>query len=255
MPEKERMRLDKALARMGIGTRSELKRMAREGRITVNGEVVRDSGTAVWPERDVIEVDGERVRYREHVYIMLNKPRGVVSATEDRRERTVLDLIAPELKAFRPFPAGRLDKDVEGLLLITSDGELAHGLLSPRRHVPKTYRAEVDGPAPVGEEDIRLFQRGVELDDGYVTMPAELKVLHAEAADNGFRSSVELTICEGKYHQVKRMFEAVGKKVVRLKRIRMGPLALDPALPAGGYRELSDEETALLKEIAKGGKS
>lgn len=250
----EVMRLDKALSHIGIGTRSELKKMARQGRIAVNGITVRDSGVPVRPEQDHIEVDGRAVRYRKHLYIMLNKPPGFVSATEDRRERTVLELLDPELLAFRPFPAGRLDKDTEGLLLLTSDGGLAHGLTSPRRQVPKTYWAEVEGPAPVGEADKEQFAAGVRLDDGYVTMPASLTVHGAESRGGTiFRSTVELTICEGKFHQVKRMFKSVGKQVVYLKRTRIGPLALDPALPLGGYRELTEDELAMLKNFNQGG--
>ena len=240
-------RLDKVLSHVGVASRSELKRMARQGRITVNGVPVRDSAAAVVPEQDRIEVDGVPVRYREHVYVMLHKPPGVVSATEDTRDRTVLDLLDDALKAFEPFPVGRLDKDTEGLLLLTSDGQLAHGLLSPKKHVPKTYCAEVVGSV-VDDDDIAAFRQGVRLDDGYVTMPAELAVLRVAAEQDGESvSSVELTICEGKFHQVKRMFASRNKKVVYLKRIRMGPLELDPELPIGHYRELTDAEVQLLR--------
>lgn len=240
-------RLDKVLGHVGVASRSELKRMARQGRITVNGVPVKDSGAAVAPETDRIEVDGVPVRYREHVYIMLHKPQGVVSATEDTRDRTVMDLLDAAFLAFKPFPVGRLDKDTEGLLLLTSDGQLAHSLLSPKKHVPKTYRAEVLGS--VDGDDVAAFRQGVQLDDGYVTMPAELEVLQVAAANPGGEavSSVELTICEGKFHQVKRMFASRNKKVVYLKRIRMGPLELDPELPIGRYRELDEAELQLLK--------
>jgi 16S rRNA pseudouridine516 synthase len=233
-------RLDKVLVHMGIGTRKEIRKLAKAGRIKVNGSVSDDPGLHVLPEEDKITVDGETIDYREHIYLLMNKPQGVISATEDRNEEVVTDLLEPEHRVFEPFPVGRLDKDTEGLLLLTSDGKLSHQLLSPKKHVPKTYYAEVDGL--VTEEDAIAFKNGVTLDDGYETMPGELTILSA-----GPRSEVELTIYEGKYHQVKRMFEAVGKKVVFLKRIAMGTLSLDPDLEPGEYRELTPEELASLK--------
>lgn len=235
-----KQRLDKILSHMGCGTRSELKRAARSGLIEVNGNVVKDSGLQVDPFRDDIRFDGVPVVYREFVYLMLNKPPGVISATEDARERTVLDLLDEAFRHFDPFPVGRLDKDTEGLLLLTNDGKLAHNLLSPRKHVPKTYYAEVEGL--VDEEDAAAFRRGVLLADGYETMPADLRIREPGDPEAGRRSRIELTIHEGKFHQVKRMFEAVGKKVVYLKRLSMGPLRLDPGLALGQYRELHEEE-------------
>jgi 16S rRNA pseudouridine516 synthase len=231
---------------MGFGTRSELKKLAKSGEIEVNGKTVKDSGIQVDPASDKITVQGEEVRYREFVYLMLHKPPGVVSATEDTRDRTVLDLLAPEYRSFEPFPVGRLDKDTEGLLLLTNDGKLAHNLLSPRKHVPKTYYARIAGD--VGENDIRAFAAGVTLDDGYVTLPAQLRILTKtdEAADG--MAEIELTITEGKFHQVKRMFEAVGKRVTYLKRLSMGPLKLDPSLPPGEARELTETELQALRE-------
>ncbi|PRZ12809.1 ribosomal small subunit pseudouridine synthase A [Laceyella sediminis] len=233
-------RLDKVLVHMGVGTRKEIRKLTKAGRIKVNGSAVNDPSVHVMPETDDITVDGITIDYREHIYLMMNKPQGVISATEDRNEEVVTDLLEQEHRVFEPFPVGRLDKDTEGLLLLTSDGKLSHQLLSPKKHVPKTYYAEVDGV--VTEEDALAFKNGVTLDDGYVTMPSELTIL-----SSGPRSEVELTIYEGKYHQVKRMFEAVGKKVVFLKRIAMGPLTLDPDLEPGEYRELTPEELALLK--------
>ena len=182
--------------------------------------------------------DGEKVVFREVIYVMLNKPQGVISATEDSRDRTVIDLLDPNDRVLQPFPVGRLDKDTEGLLLLTNDGKLAHDLLSPRKHVPKVYEANVLGD--VGSEDIRVFAAGVELDDGYVTMPAQLLIHGHEEVEEGLLSRITLTIHEGKFHQVKRMFEAVGKKVVYLRRITMGPLQLDPDLRLGDYRLLTD---------------
>lgn len=239
------LRLDKVLTHMGYGSRSDIKKYVKQGLITVNGIRAKDSGMHVQPESDVILLEGEQIVYREFIYVMLHKPPGVVSATEDRRDRTVLDLLAPELLAFEPFPVGRLDKDTEGLLLLTNDGKLAHELLSPKRHVPKTYTALVSGD--VGEEDMRQFAKGVTLDDGYVTLPGELTVLDKEQQGEEVLSRIELTIHEGKFHQVKRMFESVGKKVLYLKRNRMGNLSLDPSLKLGEYRELTNDELGLLK--------
>jgi len=215
------LRIDRILSHLGLATRSEAKKLARAGQIRVNGEVIRDSGAKVNPETDVLEVRGERVLYRQHIYLMMNKPAGFVSATEDLRERTVLDLL-------------------------TNDGQLAHRLLSPRKHVPKLYYAEIDGL--VDQRDVERFRQGVELDDGYVTMPAVLTILEAAPTDRGGRSRIEVQLHEGKYHQVKRMFAAVGKRVVYLKRVAMGGLKLDPALAPGRYRELTETELATLTE-------
>ncbi|BFT70577.1 pseudouridine synthase [Paenibacillus sp. P36] len=242
---KQTQRLDKILAHVGIGSRSELKRLAKEGAIYVNGAKIKDSGMQVNPDKDIIQVNGETVRYREFVYLMMNKPQGVVSATEDNRDRTVVDLLDAAYAPFEVFPVGRLDKDTEGFLLLTNDGKLAHNLLSPRKHVPKTYFAKVEWE--VTEEDIEAFSYGVTLDDGYETLPGILKILSVGNEASGVLSEIELTIMEGKFHQVKRMFQAVGKKVAYLKRISMGPLALDPNLALGQVRELTDEELTALR--------
>jgi len=247
------MRLDKLLAHAGHGTRSEIKRAVRLGRVEVNGVPVKDPGMAVDPDADRISWDGVPVRYREYVYFMLNKPPGVISATEDRRERTVTDLLKDADRARDPFPVGRLDKDTEGLLLLTNDGRLAHELLSPRKAVDKVYEAVVAGA--VGEADVRAFAAGVTLDDGYRTLPAGLVVREVRDAENGPLSQVTVTIREGKFHQVKRMFEAVGKRVLRLRRIAMGPLRLDPALRPGEYRELTEEEMQALAVLSAGARS
>ncbi|OPH57213.1 16S rRNA pseudouridine(516) synthase [Paenibacillus ferrarius] len=242
---KQTQRLDKILAHVGIGTRSELKRLAKEGAIYVNGVKVKDSGMQVNPETDVIKVNGEAVLYREFVYLMMNKPQGVVSATEDNRDRTVVDLLDDVYAPFEVFPVGRLDKDTEGFLLLTNDGKLAHNLLSPRKHVPKTYFAKVEWE--VTESDREAFSQGVTLDDGYETLPGILKILKSGNESNGEFSEIELTIMEGKFHQVKRMFQAVGKRVSYLKRISMGPLVLDPNLELGQARELTKEELLALQ--------
>ncbi|WP_124727385.1 pseudouridine synthase [Staphylospora marina] len=241
----KRQRLDKMLAHIGFGTRKEIKKLIKEGRVTVNHEVAGDPGMHVTPGADRVEVNGELVIYREHIYLLMNKPEGVISATEDRYQETVIDLLEPEHRVFDPFPVGRLDKDTEGLLILTSDGKLAHQLLSPKKHVPKVYEATVAGR--VTEEDAEHFRQGVKLDDGYVTMPAELEIL-----ESGPVSRIRLTVYEGKFHQVKRMFEAVGKKVTFLKRVAMGPLVLDPDLEPGEYRELSEEEVNALKNASSG---
>ncbi|WP_456288005.1 rRNA pseudouridine synthase [Paenibacillus sp. AK002] len=238
-------RLDKVLSNLGFGSRAELKKKAKQGSIVVNGTITKDPGKHVDPYADIIEFEGETIQYREFVYLMLHKPPGVVSATEDLRDRTVLDLLDAEYRVFEPFPVGRLDKDTEGLLLLTNDGKLAHELLSPRKHIPKTYEATVEGL--VDEEDVRRFAAGVTLDDGYVTLPGELAIHSHEEREDGVQlSRISLTIHEGKFHQVKRMFEAVGKKVVYLKRISMGELRLDENLEIGTYRELTEQELALI---------
>ncbi len=246
---KKTQRLDKILGHLGYGSRSDIKKMVKQGQVSLNGLVLKDSGMQCNPYEDDIAVNGERIEYREFVYMMLNKPQGVISATEDHRERTVLDLIPVELRVFSPFPVGRLDKDTEGFLLLTNDGQLAHDLLSPRKHVPKTYEAHVLGE--VGAREIAMFREGVALDDGYVTLPAELEVLEPVHGEDGALSRIRLTISEGKFHQVKRMFMAVGSKVVYLKRISMGPLILDDSLALGSFRELTDAEVELLKTYRK----
>lgn len=233
------MRLDKLLANMGYGSRKEVKQLLKEKAVTIDGIVVKDAAMKVDPDQQDVSVYGERVIYTEFIYLMMNKPPGVISATEDRYDETVIDLLDPLAQHFKPFPVGRLDKDTEGLLLITNDGNLSHNLLSPKKHVPKTYYATVEGV--VTEADIAAFRQGVELDDGYVTKPGELVILKSDDM-----SEIELTIQEGKFHQVKRMFEAVGKKVTYLKRLSMGPLVLDEMLELGDYRELTEEELAAL---------
>lgn len=228
------------LANLGHGSRKEVKKLLKDGAVKINETIVKDPKEHVDPNKDNVTVHGLEVVYKEFIYLMMNKPTGVISATEDSVDETVIDLLELEDAIFDPFPVGRLDKDTEGFLLITNDGQLSHRLLSPKKHVPKTYYAVIDGR--VTEEDIDAFKQGVTLDDGYVTKPGELVILKS-----GERSDIELTITEGKFHQVKRMFQAVGKRVVYLKRISMGPLALDELLELGEYRELTEEEIELLK--------
>ena len=237
------MRLDKYLADMGEGTRQEVKKYIRRGSVTVNGELVRSPERKV-DERDQICLDGREISYAAEEYFMLNKPAGVVSATEDKRDRTVLDLIQYK-KRKDLFPVGRLDKDTEGLLLITNDGALSHRLLSPRHHVDKTYYVEVQGY--VTEETRAAFQRGVNIgteEESLVTMPARLEILEAGQS----LSRVRLTIREGKFHQVKRMFLSQGMEVSYLKRESMGSLRLDDSLAPGEYRPLTEHEIKRFKE-------
>ncbi len=228
------------LANLGYGSRKEVKQLLKSGAVKVDDVVVKDPKQHVDTNKQSVTLNGEVIEYKEFIYLMMNKPQGVLSATEDSVGETVIDLLELEDQVYEPFPVGRLDKDTEGLLLITNDGQLAHRLLSPKKHVPKTYFAVID--REVTEEDIKAFAEGVTLDDGYETKPGELKILKS-----GIRSDIELTITEGKFHQVKRMFEAVGKKVVYLKRISMGPLPLDETLELGEYRELTDEEIEMLR--------
>ncbi|MGG0656288.1 pseudouridine synthase [Rummeliibacillus pycnus] len=234
------MRLDKLLSNMGYGSRKEVKQLLKMKAVSIDGVIAKDVSLHVDPDKQNVSVLGERVHYQEFIYLMMNKPAGVISATEDLYDQTVIDLLNPYYVHFEPFPVGRLDKDTEGFLLITNDGVLAHNLLSPKKHVPKVYYAKIDGR--VTEEDIEAFNHGVILDDGYHTKPGKLKILNS-----GEISEIELEISEGKFHQVKRMFEAVGKKVTYLKRLSMGNLQLDEDLQLGEYRELSAEEIERIK--------
>lgn len=233
-----RIRLDKYLADMGCGTRSQVKREIAGGSVMVNGAPARRPEDKIDTEKDSVVFRGSPLGYTEYEYFMLNKPAGVVSATEDRTERTVLDLIdARQRKEL--FPVGRLDKDTEGLLLVTNDGGMAHRLLSPKKHVDKVYYAKVAGR--ITEEHVRLFAEGVDIGDEKPTLPAELTVL-----SSGEISEIELVIREGRFHQVKRMFQAAGGEVIYLKRLRMGSLVLDRELQPGEYRKLTEEEVRAL---------
>lgn len=232
--ERMKLRLDKYLADMGIGTRTQVKKEISRGSVQVNGEVIKRPEQKIDTETDQVIYAGKPVTYAEYEYYMLNKPAGVVSATEDRHDQTVLDLITDRQRNDL-FPVGRLDKDTEGLLLITNDGDLAHRLLSPKKHVDKLYYAKVAGK--VTEEDGEKFRQGVDIGEEKLTLPAELKILKSDAI-----SEIHLTIREGKFHQVKRMFQAVGKEVVYLKRLQMGTLSLDESLAPGEYRKLTENE-------------
>ena len=236
------MRLDKYLCDMGIGTRSQVKQLIRKGLVTLDGIPVLRPEQKV-DEKNLVCVDGKPVSYVELEYYMLYKPAGCVSATEDRSCRTVLDLITDKRRKDL-FPVGRLDKDTEGLLLITNDGELAHLLLSPKRHVDKTYYARIQGA--VTEAHVKAFAKGIDIGEEKPTLPAKLEILIS-----GEVSEITVTIQEGKFHQIKRMFHAIGCEVLYLKRLSMGKLRLDEHLAPGEYRPLTEAELQVLKEETK----
>lgn len=233
------IRLDKYLADAGQGTRSEVKIKLKQCRVRVNDVVVKKPETKINPDEDIVSIDGKALCHEEYQYYMLNKPAGVVSATKDERDKTVIQLITED-KRRDLFPVGRLDKDTEGLLLITNDGVLSNNLLAPGKHVDKEYYALVEGR--VTEETVESFRQGVDIGDDKLTAPAVLII-----EESGEESRIRLTITEGRYHQVKRMFEAVGMKVKYLKRLSIGSLRLDETLKVGEYRRLTPEELDGLK--------
>jgi len=235
-----KLRIDKMLSNSGVGSRKRIKTDARQGAIEVNGTIEKDSSRIIDTETDTVKYKGETINYTRFIYLMMNKPRGVVSATEDNYDKTVIDLLKDEEKFYKPFPVGRLDKDTEGLLLITNDGKLAHELLSPKKHVDKTYY--VEAAEEVTDDDVRAFEKGVILEeDNYKTLPAKLQII-----ESGYPSICLVTIREGKFHQVKRMFNALDNEVTYLKRISMGTLKLDESIKTGQYRHLTEEE---IKEL------
>lgn len=231
------IRLDKYLADMGLGTRSQVKDLIKKGKININGIVIKDGNLKVDSDKDIVYFEGNPIVYEEFEYYMLNKPAGVISASNDKHEKTVVDLII-EKKRDDLFPIGRLDKDTEGLLIISNDGELSHNLLSPKKHVDKTYYAELD--KPLSKEKANEVCEGVFIEAGVKSMPALLEYIDD--------TKVYLTIHEGKFHQVKKMFHAVGCEVTYLKRISMGPLKLDEKLKLGEYRKLTADEVEALKK-------
>lgn len=237
----KQVRLDKYLADMNVGTRSEVKTLIKKKRVKVNGAIVNKENIKIDMENDEVMLNDSIIKYVEYEYYMLNKPAGVVSATEDSKDRTVVDLIKENTKEL--FPVGRLDKDTEGLLILTNDGQLAHNLLSPKKHVDKKYYARIKGVVDI--EYIEQFSKGLNINDEYVTKPALLEIISVDKENN--QSEIYVTITEGKYHQVKRMFKVVGMEVVYLKRVSMGKIILDERLELGEYRLLSDEEVRLLK--------
>lgn len=238
------IRLDKFLSVTGTLSRSESKKAVRKGRVAVNGRVASSADLEVSPENDRITLDAKEIIYRRFRYIMLNKPEGYVSATNDSRDKTVLDLLPDELRCFDLFPCGRLDKYTLGLMLITDDGELAHKLLAPKSHVEKSYR--FDSEHGVSEAERLMLEGGVHIEGGYMTKPAKVLL------DDLGSSSGVITLREGKYHQIKQMFEAISNKITYLERISFGPLVLDEALQRGQWRMLTpDEECALKASVEK----
>ncbi len=234
-------RLDKILASQGTLSRKDIKELIKKGRVTLNGTVVKDSSVKIDTESDRVTLDGEILSLKKHIYIMLNKPQGVVSASEDKQDKTVIDLVPEELYRNNLFPAGRLDKDTTGFVLITDDGDFAHKILSPKNHIFKTYYARLQRPLPT--EQIKKLENGITLADGTTLKEASVKVIEDTESP-----LVEIRICEGKYHQVKRMFAATGNCVVSLHREKMGKLSLDSSLKAGECREITQEELDLITE-------
>lgn len=237
------LRLDKYLCDMQAGTRSQIKEIVRKGRVQVNGLVIKKPETKIDTDTDKVIVDGRQIGYVEFEYFMLNKPAGVLSAARDKKQKTVLDLIDDNSRKDL-FPVGRLDKDTEGLLLITNDGALSHELLTPKKHVDKVYFANVRGQ--MTQKEVKLFAHGLVIDEDFTALPAKLVVLDYDSEND--ISSIEVTIHEGKFHQVKKMFLAVSSEVLYLKRLSMGPLQLDKSLQTGEYRKLTDAEILQLKQ-------
>lgn len=226
-------RLDKIIASQGQYSRSEVKKLVKSGRVTVDGEAAKSADMKLEASA-AIAIDGKELICKKHIYIMLNKPKGVISATEDRTQKTVLDLVPPELRRRGLFPAGRLDGDTTGFVLITDDGDFAHKILSPKNHIMKTYHATLRDE--LTDADIVKFKEGLTLGDGTECMEAHVRVLEGEG------NVAEIKICEGKYHQVKRMFASIGNKVLELRRVKMGELELDESLAEGECREITEDE-------------
>ena len=233
------MRIDKFLSNMGIATRTESSKAARQGGILVNGAVVKKADLHIDPEKDVVTYLGRKIEYRKYTYILMNKPDGVVSATEDGRDKTVIDLLPEELQKLNLFPCGRLDKHTLGLVMLTDDGDLAHRLLSPKHHVKKKYYFE--SKFPLTDDEISYLEKGATLEDGYVTKPSEIELFED-------KKSGHITLVEGKYHQIKRMLESVNNKITYLERITFGPLVLDENLERGEWRFLTENEIKGLEE-------
>lgn len=236
-------RLDKILANMGLGSRKDVKNLIKNGKVTVDGELIKDEGKKFDPLVVNIKLSGEEVKYRKYIYLKLNKPDGFLSATEDDYDPVVIDLLKEEEKLFKPYPVGRLDKDTLGLLLLTNNGELNHRLISPKWKVDKVYRVKLENP--VEDDYYERIKEGVILDDGYRCLPGEMEII-----DEGERE-VKLTIREGKFHQVKRMFLSLGNKVTYLERIEFAGLRLGTELKRGEYRDLTKEEVESLGRITE----
>lgn len=251
------MRLDKFLANSGIGTRKEVKEILKNKKVSVNDVFVKDGKIQINEEKDIVKCENKIINYKPFVYIMMNKPAGVISATEDNYHKIVIDLLKNEYSTYNIFPVGRLDIDTEGLLLLTNDGILSHNLLSPKKHVDKKYYVKI--AKSLSENDIKTLENGIKLEENFVTKKAKVEIVcndsEKESEDFNFfenknnknENLVYITISEGKFHQVKRMFKAVNNEVLYLKRVKMGSLLLDEKLELGEYRELTEEELNNLK--------
>ena len=251
------MRLDKFLANSGIGTRKEVKEILKNKKVSVNNVFVKDGKIHIDEEKDIVKYENKIINYKPFVYIMMNKPAGVISATENSYHKTVIDLLNDEYRTYDIFPVGRLDIDTEGLLLLTNDGILSHNLLSPKKHVDKKYYVKI--AKSLSEDDIKTLENGIKLEENFITKNAKVEIIcnnsekesedfdFGENESNKNKNSVYITISEGKFHQVKRMFKAVGNEVLYLKRVKMGNLLLDEKLKFGEYRELTEEELDDLK--------
>ena len=237
------MRLDKFLANSGIGTRKEVKEILKNKKISVNDAFVKDGKIQIDEEKDIVKHEDKIIHYKPFVYIMMNKPTGVISATEDNHHKTVIDLLNDQYRTYDIFPVGRLDIDTEGLLLLTNDGILSHNLLSPKKHVDKKYYVKIANP--LTEEDIKTLENGIKLEENFITKNAKVEIICNNIENNEYLAYI--TISEGKFHQVKRMFKAVNNEVLYLKRVKMGNLLLDENLKLGEYRELTAEELDSLK--------
>lgn len=237
-------RIDKLLSNIGIGTRKEVKKLIKSGLVTVNNKLILDPGHIIDTTIDNITFNGEKIIYKDFIYIMMNKPSDIICATYDPLYKTVIDLLPQEYRSRKLFPVGRLDKDTVGMLILSNDGLLAHKLLSPKNHIIKKYYAEVSGY--IDEDDIQSFNKGIVLDDGYKTLPAKLEIISSNDKIKAY-----VYIREGKYHQIKRMFKELGCKVLYLKRISMGNINLDENLKEGEWRELTDDELNRLKNFNK----
>lgn len=239
------MRLDKYLGNSGVGTRKEIKEFLKKRKIKVNDKIVIDGSIKIKEYEDVIKFEDNTVEYKPFVYIMLNKPSGVISATEDKRHKTVIDILENNYKTYNIFPIGRLDIDTEGLLLLTNDGQLSHNLLSPNKHVDKKYYVELK--TEITAEMIEKLENGIKLEENFITKNAKIEVMKDKKNIEKDLKKVFITITEGKFHQVKRMFKAVNNEVLYLKRVQMGNLKLDKKLSLGEYRELTENELKNLK--------
>ena len=237
------MRLDKFLANSGIGTRKEVKDILKNKKISVNDAFVKDGKIQIDEEKDIVKYEDKIIHYKPFVYIMLNKPAGVISATEDNHHKTVIDLLNNEYRTYDIFPVGRLDIDTEGLLLLTNDGVLSHNLLSPKKHIDKKYYVKIANS--LSDDDIKMLENGIKLEENFVTKKAKVEIIFNNYEKN--ENLAYITISEGKFHQVKRMFKAVNNEVLYLKRVKMGNLSLDEKLKLGEYRELTEEELNNLK--------